>query len=227
MIGFIYKTFLKGLAAVLPMAITLYIFYWLGTTFENLLGGLVKLFVPKQWYVPGAGVALGLFLIFAVGILFHMYVIRRFWQFWESWFNRLPLVKSIYGGVKDVMDFVSGSGADQAKKVVMVKFGEGDRRVMGMVTREAFDDVPDVVGTDGMIAVYLPMSYQIGGFTLMLPREQVEEVDMSVEDAMRFAFTAGMTQQRSKASSESDKRSASGSPDESSGQHNEASATNA
>jgi uncharacterized membrane protein len=65
-------------------------------------------------------------------------------------------------------------------------------RAMGFVTRSEFDDLPAGVGRKGEIAVYLPMSYQIGGYTLFLPREQAEPVEMSREAAMKFILTAGL-----------------------------------
>ncbi|MGH8630174.1 MAG: DUF502 domain-containing protein, partial [Burkholderiales bacterium] len=65
-------------------------------------------------------------------------------------------------------------------------------RVMGFVTREEFSDLPAGVAGDGEVAVYLPMSYQIGGYTVFMPRSQLREIQMSREDAMRFVLTAGV-----------------------------------
>jgi uncharacterized membrane protein len=66
--------------------------------------------------------------------------------------------------------------------------------VLGFVTREDFGTMPVGLGGPDVVAVYLPMSYQIGGYTVLLPRRLVEPVDMSVEDALRFTVTAGMSQ---------------------------------
>ena len=191
----ITATFLKGLAAVLPIAITLWALWWLGSTAEKVLGGVLRHVLPEGWYVPGMGVAVGLVLVFVVGILLHAWFIRSLYGFFEKQLEKLPLVKTIYGSVKDLLGFfVSGSDRD-ANQVVVVRFSDGDKemRVLGFVTRETFDDLPAGVGTDRMVAVYVPMSYQIGGFTVMASRDSIEPIDMTTEEALRFAVTAGMT----------------------------------
>jgi uncharacterized membrane protein len=73
-----------------------------------------------------------------------------------------------------------------------VTIGDTPLRLIGFITREDFGDLPVGIGGDDAVAVYLPMSYQIGGFTTMVPRSAVQPVDMSIEQAMRFAVTAGM-----------------------------------
>jgi uncharacterized membrane protein len=69
-------------------------------------------------------------------------------------------------------------------------------RALGFVSRADFSDLPEGIGREGEIAVYLPMSYQIGGYTLFMPRAQAVAVDMSREDAMKFILTAGLKSAR-------------------------------
>jgi uncharacterized membrane protein len=78
-------------------------------------------------------------------------------------------------------------------QVVRVRVAD-HMHLIGFVTREDFTTLPAGLGGADVIAVYLPMSYQVGGYTVLLPRRLVEPVDMSVEDALRFAVTAGMSQ---------------------------------
>jgi len=109
--------------------------------------------------------------------------------------QRIPLVKTIYTSVQDLTDFVSRSGADRSSQVVVVKvsLGETRARLLGFVTREDFDALPPELGGPDDVAVYMPMSYQVGGYTLFLPRDSVQAIDMTMDQAMRFAVTAGMT----------------------------------
>ena len=76
------------------------------------------------------------------------------------------------------------------RKVVLVKLPEGLEQI-GFLTRDAFDEHPEI-GAD-KVAVYLPMSYQLGGFTVLVPADQVREVSMTVEEALRFCVTAGVS----------------------------------
>ncbi len=75
----------------------------------------------------------------------------------------------------------------------MVAIGDENTRLMGLVTRESFDDLPEGIGDDQTVAVYLPMSYQLGGFTIMVPKDKIHPVDMTVDRAMQFLLTAGVS----------------------------------
>lgn len=186
--------FLKGLMALLPAAVTVSLILWLATSSENWIGGIVKPYL-QEWYVPGMGLVLTIIAVFAVGILMHAYLIRRLVRLGEAILHRIPLVKTIYSSVQDLMEFFARARNKDLQQVVMVdvELGGLEARMMGFVTRDDFSQLPDGIGGPGKVCVYLPMSYQIGGYTLILDRERVHPVELSMEAAMRFAITAGMT----------------------------------
>jgi uncharacterized membrane protein len=190
----ISRIFLRGLVVILPIVITLALVYWLVLSTEALLGGIVKLVLPDKYYTTGLGVLLGLILIFVAGLTINVWVTRMLIGWAEALMERIPIVKSIYGAVRDLAEFLSGARSGQRfHKVVVVTIGE-NMRLMGFVTREDFSDQPAHIGaTSDTIAVYLPMSYQIGGFTVFLPRSSVQPIDITIEDAMRYTLTAGMS----------------------------------
>jgi uncharacterized membrane protein len=188
--------FLRGLSAILPIALTLYILYWLATSAESLLGGVIKFVITKKYYVPGMGVVVGFLLTIAVGILLHMWLFRKALDLFENIFNRIPLIKSLYNSIRDMMDFFDKSQKKKFDTVVMANIGDPDANLMGLVTRDSFSDLPEGVGDEQTVAVYMPMSYQMGGFTVMIPRSKIRAVDMNVEDALQFVLTAGVTSEK-------------------------------
>jgi uncharacterized membrane protein len=188
--------FLRGLSAILPIALTLYILYWLATSAESLLGGVIKFVITKKYYVPGMGVVVGFLLTIAVGILLHMWLFRKALDLFENIFNRIPLIKSLYNSIRDMMDFFDKSQKKKFDTVVMANIGDPDANLMGLVTRDSFSDLPEGVGDEQTVAVYLPMSYQMGGFTVIIPRSKIRAVDMNVEDALQFVLTAGVTSEK-------------------------------
>jgi uncharacterized membrane protein len=192
------KLFLKGLAAVLPIVVTIYVLYWLGTTAESLLGRGLKMLIPGSLYWPGMGVVAGLVLVLVIGVLMNAWLFRKVFRWGERLLERIPLVKAVYGSVRDLMGFFSGSDKKTMRKAVMVAVGNTPLRLVGFITREDFSGLPAGIGGDDTVAVYLPMSYQIGGFTTMVPRSAVQLIDMSIEQAMRFAVTAGMSETKGK-----------------------------
>ena len=111
----------------------------------------------------------------------------------ESLLQRVPVVKTIYGAVRDLMGFLSESQNQSSTQVAMVTMGSTGLRQLGLVTRRDFTGCPRGMADEDTIAVYLPVSYQMGGFTTFVPRAWVQPIDMSFEDALRFALTAGMS----------------------------------
>lgn len=184
---------LQGLIAILPLTVTVFLLSWLAATAERTLGKGVKWVLPDAWYVPGMGVVVGLVLTFTLGLLVKVWGVPRIIRFGEGLIGRIPLVKTIYGAVRDLLGFFSISGElGPGQKAVIVSLGDSGIKVVGLLTRERFDDLPPGLGGEGHAVVYVPYSYQIGGYTLVVPREQVQALDMSLEDAMRFIVTAGI-----------------------------------
>ncbi len=188
------KLFLKGLAVVIPVVLTAAILWWMAAGSERLLGGLLTRIMPAGWYIPGLGLAAAIVLIVLVGLLSHILIFQKLFDLWETIVNRVPLVKTIYTAIKDFIGYLSQDQKDRFSKVVMVKIPGQEFQVLGFVTRESFDDIPLEPEANDPIAVYMPMSYQIGGYTLYLSRSCLTPIDIPFEDAMRLAVTGGVTQ---------------------------------
>ena len=196
------KLFLKGLAVVIPVALTLAILWWVATSAERLMGAILKFSLPEGWYVPGMGLVSGLALIALIGLLSHVLIFQKLFDLGEAIFRRLPLVKTIYIAIKDFIGYLSPDKASEMGKVVLVQLPGQSFQVIGFVTREQFDDLPFSPTAEDPVAVYMPMSYQIGGYTLFLPRSSLTPLDMPFEQAMRLVLTGAVTKQREDAGEE-------------------------
>ena len=182
---------MKGLAAVLPIGLTIYAVWWLARSAESLMHGLITSFIPPADYRPGMGILAGLLVLFAVGSLVNAYIVRRALSVWEEFLGRIPLVKTVYGAVRDVTRLLpSGENKRDLQSVVVWHVGEA--RMLGFVTRDHLPELEKQAGGVDLVAVYFPLSYMLGGVTLYLPKHAVAPVDMSVEAAMRLALTGGM-----------------------------------
>jgi len=186
------RTFLSGLAAVLPIVITIAVLLWLVALAETALGAVVRVFLPAGSYQRGLGLLLAIGIVFAVGVLMEAVLFRRLMHWLEGLLNRIPLVKTVYSAVRDLMSLFSKAGTKKFSKVVLVKFPGTEAQLIGFVTIEDFAGLPIAAAPDA-VAVYLPMSYTIGGYTVFLPRHCLTPVDMTLEEAMRFVVTAGMS----------------------------------
>ncbi|MDH5545042.1 MAG: DUF502 domain-containing protein [Gammaproteobacteria bacterium] len=187
---FVWGILLKGLATILPITLTLYLIYWISTSMETLLHSVITNVIPNHTYIPGMGVATGLVLLFLIGLVVNAWFVRHTIDWSDRLLARIPLVKSIHSAIKDFTHFFSSSDQrSKQQKVVLVTIN--NIHLLGFMTRDQVDFVPD--STEEIVAVYLPMSYQIGGYTIYLPRSQVKPVDMTTEDAMREVLTAGLS----------------------------------
>ena len=183
------QLFLKGLFALLPTIVTFYILYWLGSLAESTLGAIIKWILPDRWYVPGMGIAAGLGVTIIMGILLQAYLFRQLANAIDRWLQQIPIIKTIYGSVRDIARFASAPEKDDLQKTVLLTL-DNNVRLMGFITRKELE----LGNNKDMVAVYLPMSYQIGGYTAMVPLSRLEIIDnISSQDAMRFIVTAGMT----------------------------------
>ena len=189
---FLAKLFFRGLAALLPLALTGYLVWAAVVAGETLLHGLVAQFLPEERYRPGMGFALSILLVMVIGLLMYSFVVRQVYARLTALVERIPVVKSVYGMIVDVVRLFGSAEERPFRKVVLVTHAEGLEQI-GFLTREGFSDMPGI--GEGKVAVYLPMSYQLGGFTIVVPRERVREIAMKVEDALRFCVTAGVARQ--------------------------------
>lgn len=190
------RIFFTGMLTVLPVLATVYLVVWLVTGAERFVGKQLMWLIPDEYYRTGMGLALALAAIFLVGLLMHALLFRRLFGWAEGLVLEIPLVRSIYGALRDLFGLFAGRDDDQTMQVVSVTLPGTGMRALGFVSRADFSDLPEGIGGEGEIAVYLPMSYQIGGYTLFMPRAQAVPVAMSREDAMKFILTAGLKRAR-------------------------------
>ncbi|MCB0344953.1 MAG: DUF502 domain-containing protein [Bdellovibrionales bacterium] len=192
------ETFLRGLGWVLPIGITAYVLYWTAAIVESFVRDGLLLVIPESYYVPGIGIAFFLVATFLIGLLTKTSILRPLMKFVEHLLNRIPLVKTVYGPLRDFASYFDGSKSDKLGKPVLVKLDDSDNlSLVGFITEENPDlpiiDAGSPSDNDESVLVYFPMSYQLGGFAVRVPRERTAELDMSFEDAMRFVLTGGVS----------------------------------
>jgi uncharacterized membrane protein len=208
----LFRMTLQGVALVLPLIITVWVIWWLANGAERLFAEPLKaligvapteefpnpgpgwLGVKSIYYLPGMGIALGLVLTVVAGLAARVLLVKSLVAWSETIIGRIPLVKTLYGGVRDLLGFM-GNKRRTFSRVVLVTLPGGRIRTLGLVTRESFDDIAGLGQVKGLVAVYIPGSYLLGGVMLLVPPEDLEPIDMRVQDALRFAMTAGISVQ--------------------------------
>jgi len=182
--------FLKGLFTLLPLLISIYALTWFLKLVENFARSGLLFFWPDALYVPGMGVAVMVLIIFAFGVIVERPYTRWMMKTLEGTLSYVPLLKTVYLAIKDFTEFLQPTHKKKANQVVVLKFPGAPVEIVGLLTREDFRDLPSGITKTGRVAVYIPISYQLGGYTIFVPREFITPIDMSVEQAMRSIVTA-------------------------------------
>jgi uncharacterized membrane protein len=184
----------QGLLTVLPLGITLYAIYWLIITIENLSRKVLINIFSIPWYFPGFGVIAATLVIIGVGLAMNMYGMRYLVGVGDRFIQRIPLVKSIYASISDIITVFNIGKNSDLSAVVSVDMGNGFHQI-GFVTGE--NTGKRLYPEDNKIGVYLPMSYQIGGFTMYMDRDRITPLDITIEEAMRITLTGGAQSKKS------------------------------
>jgi uncharacterized membrane protein len=184
------RIFVTGLLTLIPAVATIYLLVWLVGAVDRLFGKPLRWLMPDETYLAGTGIVLAIAIVFGVGVLMHAVLFRRIFRGAEAALLAVPLVRSIYSAVKDLIGLFRDDGP--AMQVVALTLPGTSWRLLGFVTREEFADLPAGIGGASEVAVYLPMSYQVGGYTVIVPRSAVKSVNLSREEAMKFILTAGL-----------------------------------
>ncbi len=195
----LYQYFFRGLITFLPLALTVYVLVLFVTWTESLAMMMVRP-ITGDFYLPGLGIALSAVLIVGLGMLVSRPETGRLLSLVELPFTNLPVVKSIYSSLKNFADYFAPHTDAPSQQVVLLRMPGNAMGIVGLVTRQSMADLPAGLSElEDQIAVYLPMGYMIGGYTVFVPRAWVTPVDMSVEEAMRMALIAYMASNRSDA----------------------------
>lgn len=184
---YINQIFFKGLIVVLPITLTFYLLYWASYKIESMFASTLEYLIGQWLYIPGLGIILSIAFIFLVGLLVNNYITGRFFQWLSDTLEKVPLIKVIYNPLKDLMALIPGkSSTKKPQRVVLVPLPGMGVEVLGLVTREELDELP---GTN-LVPVYIPLSYMLGGITVLIERDKVKKVDIPVEQALKLSVTA-------------------------------------
>jgi uncharacterized membrane protein len=192
----ISRLFLRGLLVIIPIILTAAFLYWLFVTMERLFRVPLQLFLPEDWYVNGMGLVFALLFTFLVGLVVNIYAVNLVFKAFENLLNKLPLVKQVYSSIRDLTSFLGGSDRNHLQKVVALDFN--GFRLIGFVTAED-TTLPGGTGKEAenadaekLLSVYLPMSYQVGGYMVYVPASCCQILDVPVQEAMQTILTANI-----------------------------------
>lgn len=171
--------FWRGCLVLVPVAVTVYAAYLVVTTFDKL--------IPIG--IPGLGLIVTVVLVTLVGLLTSNVMGRAIVEAAERWLSSLPLLKLVYGSIRDLIEAFVGDKKRFDKPVLLTLVPGSQVRVLGFVVRDALDQI----GAPDQVAVYVPQSYNFAGSLLVAPRDQIEPLQVPSSDLMAFIVSGGVS----------------------------------
>lgn len=186
----LHKIFWNGIKVFVPMAVTLTLVLWIFISIESFFGYFLQRWIP-QYYFKGMGIIVGFTLIFIMGALVNAWVIKHLYSGMDHVAKRIPLIKTLYNAVQQLIDFFDQDKKAEGQKAVMIETPMG--KMIGFITRETTQDLAWGVSAEDEVLVYLPLSYQVGGMMIAVRKQNLTLLDWPVDSAMSFVLTAGMS----------------------------------
>lgn len=190
--------FLTGLVIVGPVSITLYIVWW----FIGLIDSWVKPWLPDRYLpdaflpfsVPGIGLVIAVIALIAVGALTANLFGRTLINWGERILGRMPVVRSVYRGLKQIFETVLSQSSASFKQVGLIEYPRRGIYCLVFVSTETRGEIRDKMDDgNGLLSVFLPTTPNpTSGFLLFVPRKDVRILDMTVEDAAKLVISAGL-----------------------------------
>lgn len=186
---------ITGLLIWAPLGITLWVLDLLVSAMDQTL-----LLLPPEWrtegwlgvHIPGLGVVMSLLIVFATGVLAANIIGQRLVKFWEDVLARIPVVNAIYHGVKQVSDTLFAPGGQAFRKALLVQWPSPGMWTIAFLTGQPGGDVVNHLKGD-YVSIYVPTTPNpTGGYFVMVPREAVIELDISVEEALKYIISMGV-----------------------------------
>ncbi|WP_025820043.1 DUF502 domain-containing protein [Shewanella marina] len=187
------KTLVRGLFNLLPMAISLWLFWSLFVSLDG-LGFFLLSFVGINKHFIGEGFLLVCVIVFVAGLLFSASPIMWVYTWLEKQLMRFPLFKSVYGSIKDIAALMNRDGKPSNQQTVLIKQANNSYVVGFIMTEHPPKPIMDALPEGDWVPVLFQLSYQMAGVTSLVKREDLILVDWSFEEAIRFNLTAGISQ---------------------------------
>ncbi len=185
------RYFIAGVLVIVPIAISVWVLLGLLHWMDGFLGSIPDRFLPI--HIPGLGIILLLLLILAIGALTTNLLGKKVLGWWEQLLSRIPLVRAIYGGTKQVLETLVTSKGKQFRHVVLFEYPRKGLWSIGFVTGKPIDEgFAKQVGKKLVAVLYPTTPNPTTGFFMLVPEEELISLDISVEEAFKMVISAGM-----------------------------------
>ncbi|MDD2730370.1 DUF502 domain-containing protein [Malikia sp.] len=190
------KWLLSGLLTLVPLVITLWVLDWVVSTLDQTLRILPEAWQPQQLFgmhIPGLGVLFALLIVLSIGALASNFIGNKLVNWWHALLHRIPVVRSIYSGVKQVSDTLFSEKGNAFRKALLVQWPRDGMWTIAFLTGQPGGDVARHLNGLDYLSVFVPTTPNpTGGYFVMVHKRDCVELAMSVDEALTYVISMGV-----------------------------------
>jgi uncharacterized membrane protein len=181
------RYFFNGLIFLLPVGLTIYIFYISFTAIDNFIQGFVTEYLPKR--IPGIGIFAVIILVTLLGFMAQSFIFKPIHRLVDKLFQKTPIVKVLYSSIKDLLSAFVGQDKKFDKPVLVLMNKSESIYKIGFLTSSDLSKL----GVINMVAVYLPHAYNFSGELFIVPADNIKPLNIQASDAMKYIISGAVT----------------------------------
>ena len=186
--------FATGLLVTLPIFLTLWVIYVIARFIDSIWARLINFYLQKYigFSIPGLGLIMSVLIVFFVGFFTANFFGKKFFHFFERWFLKFPFIRRIYPSAKQIVDSFISKENPSFKKVVLVEYPSKGLWSIGFLTNESFREANEKTSSELLHIFIATTPNPITGFLLLIPKNEVKFLEISVEDGIKLIMSGGI-----------------------------------
>lgn len=184
------RFFLTGIVVLLPLAVTVYVLIFTFRLMDGFLGGLVRIALGRP--LPGLGALATIGIVLLVGMIATNVIGKKLIALLEYLLNRIPLIKSIYGATKQIIDAFSLQKSNAFQRVVLIEYPRRGLYAVGFITGCGMGEIQEKTAEE-LVNVFVPTTPNpTSGFLILIPKREVHYLEISVEEGLKLIISGGV-----------------------------------
>jgi uncharacterized membrane protein len=196
--GLFRRYFISGLLVWVPIWVTLLIINFIVSLLDNTFSALPTHYQPDAlfgFHVPGLGFVITILVIFITGVIAANFLGSRVVSLWDGLIGRIPLVRSVYAGVKQMLETVFSTDGHSFRKVLLVEYPRKGLWSIAFQTGSGCKEVQTLLDGEELVTLFIPTTPNpTSGFLMMAKKNEVVELNMPIDQALKFVISLGVVQ---------------------------------
>lgn len=202
MLSLLRRYLMAGLLLWVPILLTFWVLQLIISLTDNIFRLFPQSITPETWIgknIPGLGLLLSLLILLLTGLFVTNFMGNYFVKLWNRFIDHIPLVRSLYNAIRQVMETVFTSSGNAFRRVLLVEYPRKGLWSIAFQTSETTKNISQATGEENLITIFIPTTPNpTSGFLMMIPQKDAIVLDIGIEQALKFIISLGVVQPATK-----------------------------